>query len=64
MDYNQVLSPMEWARRLKIRIDNNPNCTDLPAPSYKAENYAAAATELWAMEVCEKSFIPPKSGYD
>lgn len=62
-DYNQGSSPIEWARRLKIAVDNDPNRKDTPAPSFNAESYAAAATELWAMKICNLDFVPPKTGY-
>lgn len=44
-------------------VDDDPERTDVPAPSLNAESYAGAATELWAQKFCEKEFISPKNGY-
>jgi hypothetical protein len=42
LDYSIGSSPIQDARRLKIRIDNDVK--DLQAPTYTAENYAGVAT--------------------
>ncbi|MCJ1468352.1 hypothetical protein MMC07_006980 [Pseudocyphellaria aurata] len=63
LDWTQGSRPIYDARRLKVRVDNDPNRPD-PAPSFNAESYAGAATELWAQKFCQKEFIPPKNGYE
>ena len=62
-DYEWGSKPILAARRLKVLVDNDPSREDVPAPRFNAESYAGAATELWAQKFCQKSFIPPKSGY-
>lgn len=64
VDYEISSKPISDARRLKIRVDNDPNSETLPAPIFNAESYAGAATELWAQKFCKKSFIPPRTGYE
>ncbi|KAL8643115.1 MAG: hypothetical protein Q9226_008431 [Calogaya cf. arnoldii] len=64
VDYIVGSRPMMDARRLKIRLDNDPNSKSLPEPIFNAESYAAAATELWAQKFCKKDFIPPKDGFE
>ena len=63
VDFAQGSKPILDARRLKVLVDNDPNRKDVPAPSYNAESYAGAATELWAQKFCKKDFIAPKNGY-
>ena len=63
IDFAKGSKPILDARRLKVQIDKDPNRKDVPAPSYNAESYAGAATELWAQKFCKKDFIPPQNGY-
>ena len=64
VDFAQGSRPIYDARRLKTLVDNDPGRDDVPAPSFNAESYAGAATELWAQKFCKKEFIPPKTGYE
>ena len=64
VDFEQSSRPIYDARHLKDLVDKNPDTKVLPAPSFNAESYAGAATELWAQKFCKKSFIPPETGYE
>ena len=48
IDYEIGSSPIQDARRLKIRIDDGQD--DLQAPTYTAESYAGAATGKFASQ--------------